>query len=193
VEVPKRHQIKYLGFFPTQVRDQEVDGSNPFARPLLSIRYAGFSTTLPCVCSFGAVLVSALDQAMARIIVKTSALAGICRLKSARQCNRIAAILPTQPRVTALSKRSSAFLVLPGGLRENPENRAKQQNCARQTDLAGNLQKIAVGVLNEESGLLTIRNPDVFHLNGVVEEPTAFALIRIEPVDGPAFVCKHLL
>ena len=31
VVVPKRHQIKHLGFFATLVRDQEVDGSNPFA------------------------------------------------------------------------------------------------------------------------------------------------------------------
>ncbi len=37
VVVPKRHQIKHLGFFVTLVRDQEVDGSNPFA-PTTSFR-----------------------------------------------------------------------------------------------------------------------------------------------------------
>jgi len=31
VLVPKRHQIKHLGFLLPLVRDQEVDGSNPFA------------------------------------------------------------------------------------------------------------------------------------------------------------------
>jgi hypothetical protein len=36
VVAPKRHQIKHLGFFATLVRDQEVDGSNPFA-PTTSI------------------------------------------------------------------------------------------------------------------------------------------------------------
>ena len=84
----------------------------------------------------------------------------------------------------ALSKRSSTLLYC-------------RAACARtqkiQTELAGNLQIFAAGVLNEESGLLPVGNPDVFHLNGVIEEPTAFALIRIEPVDGPAFVRKHLL
>ena len=36
VLVPKRRQIKHLGYFATLVRDQEVDGSNPFA-PTTSI------------------------------------------------------------------------------------------------------------------------------------------------------------
>ncbi len=31
LRVPKRHQIKHLGFFAALVRDQEVDASNPFA------------------------------------------------------------------------------------------------------------------------------------------------------------------
>ena len=29
--VPKRHQRKHLEFFDSLVRDQEVDGANPFA------------------------------------------------------------------------------------------------------------------------------------------------------------------
>jgi hypothetical protein len=69
----------------------------------------------------------------------------------------------------------------------------KQQNSARQTELAPQPPENRSGRLQPESGLLPIWNPDVFHLNGVVEEPTVFALTRIEPVDGPAFVRKHLL
>ena len=56
-----------------------------------------------------AVLGGALDEATARRIVKTSALAGIYRLKSARLCTRIAVMLPTQPKETALSTCTSAF------------------------------------------------------------------------------------
>jgi len=37
VLVPKRRQIKHLGYFATLVGDQEVDGSNPFA-PTTSFR-----------------------------------------------------------------------------------------------------------------------------------------------------------
>jgi hypothetical protein len=41
-------------------------------------------------------------------------------------------------------------------------------------------------------GLLAVGHPDVFDLNGVVEEPPAFALFQVEPVDGAAFVGEHL-
>src|SRR6266481_5334526 len=41
--------------------------------------------------------------------------------------------------------------------------------------------------------LLAVGNPDVFHLNGMLEEPAAFALFGIEPVDLAAFVRKRLL
>src|SRR5260370_16472256 len=34
--------------------------------------------------------------------------------------------------------------------------------------------------------------PDVFDLHGVVEEPAAFALFDVEPIDGAAFVRKNL-
>jgi hypothetical protein len=44
-----------------------------------------------------------------------------------------------------------------------------------------------------ESSSLAVGNPDVFHLNGMLEEPAAFALFGIEPVDGAAFVRERLL
>src|SRR2546425_1131774 len=34
--------------------------------------------------------------------------------------------------------------------------------------------------------------PDVLDLNGVVEEPAAFALFDVKPIDGAAFVGEHL-
>src|SRR5258708_20290006 len=40
--------------------------------------------------------------------------------------------------------------------------------------------------------LLAVRNPDVFHLDSVVEEPAAFGLSSVEPVDGAAFVGEYL-
>ena len=41
--------------------------------------------------------------------------------------------------------------------------------------------------------LLAVGNPDVLYLNGVIQEPAAFALFGVEPVDGAAFVGEHLL
>src|SRR5260370_23334172 len=41
--------------------------------------------------------------------------------------------------------------------------------------------------------LLAVGHPDVFHLHGVVEEPAAFALPRVKPVDDAAFVGEYLL
>src|SRR6266446_5244894 len=41
--------------------------------------------------------------------------------------------------------------------------------------------------------LLAVGNPDVLYLNGMLEEPAAFALFGIEPVDLAAFVRKRLL
>src|SRR6266513_5301693 len=41
--------------------------------------------------------------------------------------------------------------------------------------------------------LLAVWNPDVLHLHGVIEEPPAFALFQVEPVDGAALVGEHLL
>ena len=42
-------------------------------------------------------------------------------------------------------------------------------------------------------GSLAVGNPDVLHLNSVLEEPAAFALFGIKPVDRTAFVRKRLL
>src|SRR2546421_5235727 len=41
--------------------------------------------------------------------------------------------------------------------------------------------------------LLAVRHPDIFHLRGVLQEPTAFALHRLEPVDGAPFISEDLL
>ena len=41
--------------------------------------------------------------------------------------------------------------------------------------------------------LLAVGNPDVLHLNGMLEEPAAFSLFGIEPVDLAALVRKRLL
>ena len=41
-------------------------------------------------------------------------------------------------------------------------------------------------------GLLAVGDPDIFHLDGMVQVPAAFALFRVEPVDGAAFVGEHL-
>src|ERR1700730_5069402 len=38
-----------------------------------------------------------------------------------------------------------------------------------------------------------VRYPDILHLHRVLQEPAAFALFHIEPVDGAAFVGDHLL
>ena len=43
------------------------------------------------------------------------------------------------------------------------------------------------------SSLLAVGNPDVLYLNGMLEDPAAFALFGIEPVDGAAFIRKRLL
>jgi hypothetical protein len=93
----------------------------------------------------------------------------------------------------ALSKRSSTFLYCRAACARTQKIELNSKIAAGKPSSLGTSRYSQWGVLNEESGLLPVRNPDVFHLNGVVEEPTAFALIRIEPVDGPAFVRKHLL
>ena len=41
--------------------------------------------------------------------------------------------------------------------------------------------------------LFPVRHPDILDLHGVIEKPAAFTLLRVEPVDGPAFVGEHLL
>src|SRR5438445_6058965 len=74
----------------------------PASRVAASNTFPAFPTLVSPGC--------ALDQARARIIVNTSALAGIYRLKSAKLCTRIAAIPPMHPRETTLSKLSSVFL-----------------------------------------------------------------------------------
>ena len=43
------------------------------------------------------------------------------------------------------------------------------------------------------AGLFPVRHPNILDLHGVVEEPVALTLLSVEPVDGPAFVGKHLL
>src|SRR6202158_402728 len=41
--------------------------------------------------------------------------------------------------------------------------------------------------------LRTVGDPDVFHLNRMIEEPAAFSLFHVKPVNGAAFVGEHLL
>src|SRR6267154_3201894 len=41
--------------------------------------------------------------------------------------------------------------------------------------------------------LLAVGHPDVFHMDGVVEKPAAFALFHVATVGGAAFVCENLL
>src|SRR5437868_2330326 len=41
--------------------------------------------------------------------------------------------------------------------------------------------------------LLAVRDPDIFHLRSVLQEPAAFALRRLEPVYGAAFIGEDLL
>ncbi len=88
----------------------------------------------------------------------------------------------------ALSKRSSTFLYCRAACARTQKIELNSKIAAGKPSSLGTSRYSQWGVL-----LLPVRNPDVFHLNGVIEEPTAFALIRIEPVDGPAFVRKHLL
>src|SRR2546429_5319846 len=45
----------------------------------------------------------------------------------------------------------------------------------------------------EVSVSFAVRNPDIFNLHGVIEEPPAFALLSVEPVDSAAFVTEDLL
>ena len=48
-------------------------------------------------------------------------------------------------------------------------------------------------VSTPRGSLFAVGNPDVFHLDGVIEEPAAFPLLHVEPVDGAAFVGEGLL
>src|SRR5205807_8481524 len=48
-------------------------------------------------------------------------------------------------------------------------------------------------VENQSGELLTVGNPDVFDLGGVLEKPASLSNLRIEPVDRPAFVGPDLL
>src|SRR5215469_364132 len=58
------------------------------------------------------------------------------------------------------------------------------------TQVAGwRLKEVAVAI---EFELFSVRHPDVFNLCGVLEEPTALCLFRIEPVDRPSFVGENL-
>src|SRR5260370_15753251 len=41
--------------------------------------------------------------------------------------------------------------------------------------------------------LFAVRYPDILHLRGMVEKPSAFALFDAKPVDGPAFIAEDLL
>jgi len=41
--------------------------------------------------------------------------------------------------------------------------------------------------------LLAVGDPDVFDLDGVIEEPAAFALLGVEPINRTPFVSKDLL
>src|ERR1700683_1179302 len=40
--------------------------------------------------------------------------------------------------------------------------------------------------------LFAVRNPNIFHLRGMLEKPAPFGQLRIEPVDGSAFVGPDL-
>src|SRR5229473_6445683 len=40
--------------------------------------------------------------------------------------------------------------------------------------------------------LFAVRDPDILHLAGMLQEPASFGQFRIEPVDGPAFVGPDL-
>jgi len=42
------------------------------------------------------------------------------------------------------------------------------------------------------AALLAERNPNVLYLSCMLQEPSAFALLRIKPVDDAAFVGEHL-
>src|SRR2546423_5868012 len=41
--------------------------------------------------------------------------------------------------------------------------------------------------------LLAVGDPDILHLSGVLEKPSALCLLHIEPVNGAAFIGKDLL
>ena len=41
--------------------------------------------------------------------------------------------------------------------------------------------------------LLAVGDPDIFYLNGMIQEPAAFTLFGVKPVDGAAFVGEYLL
>src|ERR1022692_2859520 len=41
--------------------------------------------------------------------------------------------------------------------------------------------------------LFAVRNPDVLPLSGVLQEPAAFRLLRVEPVDDAALIRPDLL
>lgn len=42
-------------------------------------------------------------------------------------------------------------------------------------------------------GLFPVGDPDVLDVHGVIEEPPAFSLLRVEPVNGTALVGENLL
>ena len=47
--------------------------------------------------------------------------------------------------------------------------------------------------LRAVSELLPVGHPDILHLSGVLEKPSVLPLLRVEPVNGAAFVGKNLL
>jgi len=50
-----------------------------------------------------------------------------------------------------------------------------------------------VSTLAAQLASLAVRDPDILHLGGMLQEPAAFALLHVKPVDGAAFVGEYLL
>ena len=72
------------------------------------------------------------------------------------------------------------------GIEEYPQPRLSQFH----RDLATQDDESTIAACRSE--LLAVRNPDVFHLSCMLQEPSAFALLRIKPVDNAAFVGEDL-
>ncbi len=70
--------------------------------------------------------------------------------------------------------------------------RVRDQEVDGSNPFAPTIFSSKIGLLCRSS-LLPVGNPDVLYLNGMLEEPAAFALFGIEPVDGAAFIRKRLL
>ena len=61
--------------------------------------------------------------------------------------------------------------------------------CSTEHSSAESLHTPQVSVI----ALFPVGYPNVFYLNCVLQEPPAFRLIAVEPVDKPAFIRKDLL